>query len=75
MERWEIQYDKWKTDTPDNYLKTFCYCEVCGGEIYVGDEYLEVEGNNIHEDCFDEYAKIALNPIRKVAGEDEYCNY
>jgi len=69
MERWEMQYDKWKLDTPDNHLKTFCYCKVCDGEIYEGEEYLKVEGDNIHEDCFDEYAKNMLNPIIRIAGE------
>lgn len=69
MERWEMQYDRWKLDTPDNHLKIFCHCKHCGGEIYVGDEYLEVEGNNIHEDCFDEYARNALDPIIRIAGE------
>jgi len=62
-------YDKWKLHTPDNDLVVFCHCDSCGGEIYEGEEYLEIDGDNIHEDCFDEYSKEALSPVRRVAGE------
>jgi hypothetical protein len=64
-----INYDRWKLHTPDDDLKVFCTCECCGQEIYEGEEYLEIDGDNIHEDCFDEYAKETLDPIKRVAGE------
>jgi hypothetical protein len=63
-------YDSWKTRTPDDDLKVFCSCEWCGGEIYVGEEYIEVQGDNIHDDCFSEYAEEHLDPIRKIAGDE-----
>lgn len=68
--REKTQYDNWKLDTPDNHLKLFCHCEVCGKEIYIGEEYLEIGNDNIHEDCFDEYAKDTLEPKRKIAGSE-----
>lgn len=70
MERWQRQYDEWVTRTPEDDEKIFCYCEHCDGEIYEGEEYLEVDGANIHEDCFDEHAREALDPRRRVAGEE-----
>ena len=29
------------------------YCERCGGEINVGDEYFDIDGSVLCDDCFD----------------------
>lgn len=66
-------YDKWKLDTPDNHLKTFCNCDYCGQDIYIGEEYIEFNnGDRVHieSNCFEEYINEELNPKVKVAGED-----
>ena len=70
MERWEREYDNWKLKSPWDDEKVFCNCEHCEEEIYEGEEYFEVDGAKIHEDCFNEYAYEILSPNRKVAGED-----
>jgi hypothetical protein len=62
-------YDKWKLASGRDDERVFCECEHCGGEIYEGEEYLEVDDCNIHEDCFDDFAKEYLDPKTKVAGE------
>ena len=62
-------YDEWKLHNPNDDEKVFCSCEHCSGEIYMGEEYLEIDGCNIHDNCFLEYVEESLNPIRKVAGE------
>jgi hypothetical protein len=67
-------YDDWKLDTPDNHLKVYCHCDYCGNEIYEDDEYIEInDGSKFHYngDCYDDYARDLLDPIIKVAGEDE----
>lgn len=32
-------------------------CEECGAEIYSGDDYYDIEGNLIHEDCLTGWAE------------------
>lgn len=53
-------YDKWKTDTPDNHLKRVTSCEQCNEDLYEGDFVLKVEDGFLHADCFDEYAEERL---------------
>lgn len=71
MEKWERNYDKWKLKSPWDDEKVFCHCEHCDSEIYEGEEYMEVDDANVHEDCFNDYAYEVLNPIKKIAGEDD----
>jgi len=59
-------YDRWKLDTPDNYIKVACTCEHCGGEIYVGEEYDETTEGNVHQDCFMPFATALLLVQRSV---------
>jgi hypothetical protein len=67
-------YDDWKLHTPNDKEVVVGRCACCYGEIYKGQEYLEVDGESVHEECFDEYAKDVLEPIRRVAG-GEGCIY
>ena len=38
-------------------------CDQCGGEIYCGEEYYCINGENVCEDCFVDYARILLRPF------------
>jgi hypothetical protein len=62
-------YDKWKLSSGQDDEKVFCNCDWCGGEIYEGEEYLEIQDDKIHDDCFPDYAEEHLDPRRRVAGE------
>lgn len=44
----------------------FCYCDNCGGEIYVGERYYKANGNAICHWCFDD-----LKANELVAGADD----
>lgn len=63
-------YDDWKLHTPDNDLKVWCNCSHCKLEIIEGEEYFEVDGEDIHDVCLEEYALGLINPILKVAGKE-----
>lgn len=69
MDKWEREYDLWKTRTPEDNEVIFCYCEYCDGEIYEGEEYWHVEDVSIHEDCFIDYIYKSFRPIKRTAGE------
>ncbi|MEW9575831.1 hypothetical protein U9K47_10355 [Bacillus toyonensis] len=45
------------------------YCEACNQEIYFGEEYLDFEGDYLHNetDCIKQY--VEDNSMKKVAGE------
>lgn len=34
----------------------FGYCNHCGGEIYEGETYYDIDGQNIHADCLRDFA-------------------
>lgn len=65
-----INYDKWKLRTPDDDLKVYCHCDHCRDEIYFGETYYRIEGDDIHEECFYEYCIHSFSPIHRVAGEE-----
>lgn len=35
----------------------FGYCAACGGEIYAGGAIYRIDGECIHEECLEEFAK------------------
>ena len=37
--------------------KIFGYCDHCGGEIYEGDTVYDIDGQRIHEDCLEDFAR------------------
>ncbi len=41
----------------------YCKCEICGKDIYEGDEYYEIDGHAYCEDC--------IWNSSKIAGEDD----
>lgn len=43
-------------------------CDQCGGEICCGEEYYRINGENVCEDCFCDYARFLLRPFL-VGGE------
>ena len=38
-------------------------CDQCGGEFYCGEEYYRINGENVCEDCFVDYARVLLRPF------------
>ena len=52
-------------DPPEDRI--FAVCDQCGGEIYEGETYYDIEGDYIHEDCFEEYAREEYADCRKEA--------
>ncbi|WP_276591308.1 hypothetical protein [Bacillus sp. GC_Bacil_1] len=46
-----------------------CDCKSCGKEIYIGEEYRDIDGDYIHDetDCIKQY--VEAHSIKKVAGE------
>lgn len=37
--------------------KVFCQCEKCGGDIYVGEDYYDFDGDVVCEECHRDYVK------------------
>lgn len=46
--------------------KIFCECNECGGEIYEGEEYHDINGWIVCDNCLNDW----LNSNKKVAGEE-----
>ena len=46
------------------------YCDECQGEIYKGNEYYNLEGYNLCEDCFDKSQMQEKEDHRLIAGEE-----
>lgn len=53
LSRAQEQYDN---QLPDEEI-IFNICDVCGEEIYVGDEYYDIDGIIIHDECLKDWAK------------------
>lgn len=47
--------------------KIYGYCNLCGGEIYEGDTIYEINGQLIHEECLEEFAKDYFSGCRTEA--------
>lgn len=41
----------------------YACCDQCGGEIYMGEAYHRINGENVCEDCFEDYARLLLRPF------------
>lgn len=41
-------------DPPED--KVFAVCDYCGGEIYEGETYYDIDRKNIHVDCLRDFA-------------------
>ncbi len=55
-------------DQPEEKVVGYCGC--CGGEIYEGELYYAIEGEQIHEDCLGDYAKKHFAGCLREAGAD-----
>lgn len=54
--------------------KIFGYCDHCGGEIYMGEDIYEINGDIIHEDCLLDYARENLAEKKEATIYAEaYC--
>lgn len=48
------------------------YCDQCGEEIKIGDDYIKTHHHIIHEDCEDDYIDMMKNDWDyKTYGEEE----
>ena len=47
-----------------DYEKVCACCDRCGGEIYEGESYHRLNGENVCDDCFERFARILLRPYR-----------
>lgn len=47
--------------------RIFAHCNHCGMEIYEGETYYEIDGDNVHEDCFYEYCREVYSDCKKEA--------
>jgi len=47
--------------------KIFGMCDHCGQEIYEGEEYYDIEGDRIHEDCLRDYCREVYSDCLKEA--------
>lgn len=64
MANWEKSLDRWLT-TPPEEDTTECFCAECEEPLYVDDEYFELDGQILCEDC----AKDWLDDRRSVVTE------
>lgn len=55
-----LDYDEWKTSTPQDREVIIVLCEYCNGEIYEGEECLKTNEGIIHDTCFFEFAYEVL---------------
>lgn len=69
MDRLPAGYDRWRLSGPPEE-EVWDSCAECGGDIFKGEEVLQVDDGLICEDCFLEYTKRVLQPSKVVAGRD-----
>ena len=44
-------------EPPEDKVFCYCDCDFCGGEIYAGDTVYIIDGQYIHEDCLEDFAR------------------
>ena len=47
--------------------RVFAHCEHCGMEIYEGEDFYDLGGTPIHEDCFYEYMRDLYADCKREA--------
>ena len=52
-------------------IPAFAFCGVCGGEIYLGQLYYEIEEKLVCPDCLHEFARTYFLGSQRVAMERE----
>ena len=63
-----IENERLKNDIQER--EVLQYCDECQAEIYKGNEYYNLEGYNLCEDCFDKMQQREKEEHRLVAGEE-----
>ena len=53
----------------NSYDSVCACCDQCGGEIYLGETYHRINGENVCDDCFERFAQQLLRPFL-VGGEN-----
>lgn len=46
------------------------HCDICGEEIYKGEEYYDDEVDFMCEECFDRWQETQKHECKRIAGED-----
>ena len=44
-------------------------CQLCGAEIYRGEEYYRINGESVCCACLEDYAKAVFAPFLRTGGE------
>lgn len=54
-------YDNWKLMNPYDLEIAVSECPACSESIYKGEEVYVVDNEYIHEECFEEFARLTLD--------------
>lgn len=68
----EHKYDNWKLSNGLEKESIFTYCRKCGGEIYIGEDCIELNSKVfLHSEglCYEEYCEVLLGTKYKIAGK------
>lgn len=61
-------------DPPED--KVFAMCDHCGGEIYDGETYYDIDGEYVHVDCLPDFASnYFADRTRKADSREMAWNY
>ena len=47
--------------------RIFTHCDYCGGEIYEGEDYYNIDDKRIHDDCIYDYCRELYSSNRRIA--------
>lgn len=66
-------YDDWKLKCGHEKEVIICHCAECGGEIFEGEDIYDIRAaaEKVHNECFPEYARGALDAISDIATKEE----
>jgi len=68
-----MDYDDWKLQSGLEDEVVVCNCDECGQEIYEGDPIFRIRENGeiVHDTCFVEYARSALDASYEIAEKED----
>ncbi len=69
MDYLDLEAERLKLDPQE--AKTCFNCDVCGDEIYEGQEYYDCETGYLCESCFDKEQDTYKQSCERIAGEDD----
>lgn len=67
-----MDYDTWKTMTPEDDEQLAFLCDHCEEPIVVGEEFIRTNDGSVHDSCFDEFAWNLLDASREEAEVEVY---